>query len=217
LPQQGARVLCLDTDWKQVAREETANLSPMVTPQSLIYVIYTSGTTGKPKGVAAHHRGIVNCLLSAKAPAPVKAQDRMLFKCSLSFDPSVWELFTPLLIGASLVIARPGAEHDAAYIARTTIDQEITVLHFVPSMLAVFLEEPSMAEIVSLRWSFAAVKPCPFKPWSAFRLGVQCRCKTSMVQPRRPSVRPCGFAILRPRIRWCRSSAHLEHTGIRAR
>jgi len=176
LPQQGARVLCLDTDWKQVAREETANLSPMVTPQSLIYVIYTSGTTGKPKGVAAHHRGIVNCLLSAKAPAPVKAQDRMLFKCSLSFDPSVWELFTPLLIGASLVIARPGAEHDAAYIARTTIDQEITVLHFVPSMLAVFLEEPSMAEIVSLRWVVCGGEAMPVQTMERF----QARCSVPL-------------------------------------
>lgn len=176
LPEHPARVLCLDADWKQVASEETTNPATDVTSQNLIYVMYTSGTTGLPKGVAAHHRGIVNCLLSAKAAAPVVPQDRMLFKCPLSFDPAVWELFTPLLNGASLVIARPGGQHDAAYIARTTIEEGITGLHFVPSMLTVFLEEPLVNEIVSLRWAVCGGEAMPVQIPECF----QARCSVPL-------------------------------------
>lgn len=168
LPEHQARVLWLDNDWKRWKNEPTDNPESGVDPQNLIYVIYTSGTTGMPKGVAVHHRGIVNCLLAAKAAAPVHAQDRLLFKASLNFDPSVWELFTALLKGASVVVARPGGQRDAAYVAQTTIAEGITILHFVPSMLAVFLEEPALPEIVSLRWVVCGGEAMPVQTMERF-------------------------------------------------
>lgn len=168
LPEHQARVLWLDNDWKRWENESTANPASGADPQNLIYVIYTSGTTGMPKGVAVHHRGIVNCLLAAKAAAPVHAQDRLLFKASLNFDPSVWELFTALLKGASVVVARPGGQRDAAYVAQTTIAEGITILHFVPSMLAVFLEEPALKEIVTLRWVVCGGEAMPVQTMERF-------------------------------------------------
>jgi amino acid adenylation domain-containing protein len=167
-PEHQANVVWLSNDWQQWESKPADNPASGVDPDNLIYVIYTSGTTGLPKGCAVHHRGVVNCILSAKPAAPVHAQDRLLFKASLNFDSSVWELFTALLKGASVVIARPGGERDAAYMARRVIEEGITVLHFVPSMWTVFLEEPALAEITSLRWAVCGGEAMPIPMMERF-------------------------------------------------
>jgi len=167
-PRHEANVVLLSNDWQRWESEPADNPASGVDPQNLIYVIYTSGTTGLPKGCAVHHRGVVNCILSAKPAAPVRAQDRLLFKASLNFDSSVWELFTALLKGASVVIARPGGERDAAYMARRVVEEGITVLHFVPSMLTVFLEEPALAEITSVRWVVCGGEAMPIQMMERF-------------------------------------------------
>ncbi|MBX8474274.1 amino acid adenylation domain-containing protein [Pseudomonas cichorii] len=106
----------------------------------LAYVLYTSGSTGKPKGVMNEHRGVVNRLLWARDEYRVDANDRVLQKTPFGFDVSVWEFFLPLLTGAHLHMARPGGHQDPAYLAQVMREQNITLLHFVPSMLEVFLE-----------------------------------------------------------------------------
>ncbi len=78
------------------------------------YVIYTSGSTGRPKGVVVPHAGIVNRLTWMQAAYGLGASDRVLQKTPVSFDVSVWELFWPLLVGARLVMARPGGHQDPA-------------------------------------------------------------------------------------------------------
>ncbi|RMR60974.1 non-ribosomal peptide synthetase [Pseudomonas cichorii] len=106
----------------------------------LAYVLYTSGSTGKPKGVMNEHRGVVNRLLWARDEYRVNETDRVLQKTPFGFDVSVWEFFLPLLTGAHLYMARPGGHQDPGYLAQVMREQNITLLHFVPSMLEVFLE-----------------------------------------------------------------------------
>jgi non-ribosomal peptide synthase protein (TIGR01720 family) len=69
----------------------------------------------------------------------------VLQKTPITFDVSVWELFWPLLEGATLVLAPPGAHRDPLTLAQLVADERITTMHFVPSMLRVFLEEPGVA------------------------------------------------------------------------
>ncbi|MBV6325872.1 AMP-binding protein, partial [Duganella sp. HSC-15S17] len=57
-----------------------------------------------------------------------------------SFDVSVWEFFWPLSCGARLVMARAQGHKDPAYLSETIEREGVTTLHFVPSMLQVFLE-----------------------------------------------------------------------------
>ncbi|NBM15846.1 non-ribosomal peptide synthetase [Streptomyces sp. GC420] len=115
------------------------------------YVIYTSGSTGRPKGVVVSHDAIVNRLAWMQAEYRLDHTDRVLQKTPFGFDVSVWEFFWPLLEGATLVVARPDGHKDPVYLARTIREQGITTVHFVPSMLAAFLEEPSAAGCRSLR------------------------------------------------------------------
>ncbi|RLL65972.1 non-ribosomal peptide synthase/polyketide synthase [Streptomyces sp. Z26] len=115
------------------------------------YVIYTSGSTGTPKGVVVPHRGIVNRLLWMQDTYQLAASDRVLQKTPASFDVSVWEFFWPLITGAGLVLARPEGHKDPAYLAALIREQAVTTVHFVPSMLQLFLEEPTAAHCSSLR------------------------------------------------------------------
>ena len=144
LPADGIHVICLDGDWKASENEE--NPASDVQAENLMYMIYTSGSTGKPKGVMNIHRGVCNRLHWMQQAYALLPADRVLQKTPFSFDVSVWEFFWPLLTGACLVVARPGGHQDPAYLASLIAEQRITTLHFVPSMLQMFLMEPELEE-----------------------------------------------------------------------
>ncbi|HKV36649.1 MAG TPA: amino acid adenylation domain-containing protein [Pyrinomonadaceae bacterium] len=116
-------------------------LSSGVRPENLAYVIYTSGSTGRPKGAMNTHRAIVNRLLWMQEEYGLDGSDRVLQKTPFSFDVSVWEFFWPLITGATLVMARPGGHQESDYLLKLIEGAGVTTMHFVPSMLAVFLEE----------------------------------------------------------------------------
>ncbi len=117
---------------------------PVATTDNLAYVIYTSGSTGEPKGVMIEHRAIVNRLVWMRQHYRFGPADRILQKTPATFDVSVWEFFLPALCGATLVVAPPEAHRDPLSIARIIRDENITTLHFVPSMLSAFMAEPSV-------------------------------------------------------------------------
>ena len=114
------------------------------------YVIYTSGSTGQPKGVINDHGGVVNRLLWMQDEYGLTDQDRVLQKTPFSFDVSVWEFFWPLFTGACLVMARPGGHKDPAYLCEVIEAEHITTLHFVPSMLDVFLAHGDVSQAAGL-------------------------------------------------------------------
>ena len=117
----------------------------------LAYVIYTSGSTGMPKGVMNEHRGIVNRLIWMQQSYGLDMQDVVLQKTSFGFDVSVWEFFWPLFTGARLAMARPEGHKDPAYLVETMRRNGITTIHFVPSMLQVFLDHAEVAQCSALR------------------------------------------------------------------
>ncbi|MGY1919684.1 amino acid adenylation domain-containing protein [Pseudomonas tolaasii] len=119
---------------------------PGLTAQHQAYVIYTSGSTGQPKGVINEHAGVVNRLLWMQDAYGLKAHDAVLQKTPFSFDVSVWEFFWPLFTGARLVMARPGGHKDPAYLCDVIAAERITTLHFVPSMLDVFLAHGDVSQ-----------------------------------------------------------------------
>jgi amino acid adenylation domain-containing protein len=132
-------------------------------PEGPAYAIYTSGSTGRPKGAAVPHRGIVNRLLWMQEAYGLDASDRVLQKTPFSFDVSVWEFFWPLITGARLVMAPPGAHQDAPRLAGLIREHGITTLHFVPSMLQIFLDQDGLEEACgSVRRVFASGEALPF-------------------------------------------------------
>lgn len=120
-------------------------------PENCVYVIFTSGSTGRPKGTMNIHSGLCNRLLWMQERYRLTAADRVLQKTPYTFDVSVWEFFWPLITGARLVMARPGGHRDCDYLIETIREQQITTIHFVPSMLEVWLEYDGVRKCGSLK------------------------------------------------------------------
>ncbi len=119
---------------------EQSNLPLVATPENIAYVIYTSGSTGKPKGTLIEHRSLVNRLNWMQKKYPLGKNDIILQKTPYTFDVSVWEMFWWSMAGAKVCFLEPGAEKDPGKIVETIEKNNITVIHFVPSMLGIFLE-----------------------------------------------------------------------------
>jgi nonribosomal peptide synthetase protein BlmVI len=112
-----------------------------VHPDQAAYVMYTSGSTGRPKGVVVPHRGIVNRLLWMVEELGCGAGDRVLHKAPVTFDVSLWELLWALVAGGCVVVAGPGGHRDGGYLAGLVAAEQVSVAHFVPSLLGPFLAE----------------------------------------------------------------------------
>ncbi|MGW1542235.1 amino acid adenylation domain-containing protein, partial [Streptomyces sp. NPDC002309] len=138
-------------------------------PAHPAYVIYTSGSTGRPKGVAVPHAGIVNWLTWMQGAYNLTASDRVLQKTPFGFDVSVREFFWPLLQGASLVVAKPSGHRDPGYLADLIQRERVTIAHFVPSLLQVFLREPAAASCGDLRAVFCSGEALPGDVAAQFR------------------------------------------------
>ncbi|MDB9450245.1 non-ribosomal peptide synthetase, partial [Dolichospermum circinale] len=102
--QQTAPIVCLDNDLNLTTEHSLTNPVSQVTPEHLAYVIYTSGSTGTPKGVPiCHHSLATHCQHLQKYYA-IDSTDRVLQFASLNFDPSLEQIFTTLIAGATLFI-----------------------------------------------------------------------------------------------------------------
>jgi len=162
LPAAGTRVLCLDIDWAETIAPFPGHNPPgLAAPENLAYTIFTSGSSGQPKGVMNTHRGLLNRLLWMQSAYRLTAADRVLQKTPFTFDVSVWEFFWPLMVGARLVVARPNGHKDNRYLLHTIQSRKITTVHFVPSMLRLFLDTPGAAGCDSLRQVFASGEALP--------------------------------------------------------
>ncbi|MDW7617333.1 amino acid adenylation domain-containing protein [Peribacillus simplex] len=116
------------------------NLPAINTPGDLAYVIYTSGTTGKPKGVMIEHRSLVNRLNWMQKNYPLGERDVILQKTPYTFDVSVWELLWWSIVGSTVVLLAPKQEKEPVKILEAIYHYDVTTMHFVPSMLHVFLD-----------------------------------------------------------------------------
>src|SRR6185312_2335597 len=152
----GGAVVSLEDVAAEIEDESKANVQSGVTGENLAYVIYTSGSTGQPKGAMNTHEAVRNRLLWMQEQYQLGRADAVLQKTAFSFDVSVWELFWPLLAGARLVLARPGGERDSEYLVATIKAQQVTTVHFVPSLLQVLLEEGGLEGCASLRQVFCS-------------------------------------------------------------
>jgi myxalamid-type nonribosomal peptide synthetase MxaA len=74
-------------------------------PENPAYVIYTSGSTGRPKGTAIEHRSTVELLYWASEVFEKQDLAGVLASTSICFDLSVFELFVPLSLGGTVILA----------------------------------------------------------------------------------------------------------------
>ena len=157
-------VVAVDGDAASWAAEPSSSPSRAKRSASqLAYVIYTSGSTGEPKGAMNTHHALANRLLWMQDAYGLTAADRVLQKTPYTFDVSVWEFLWPLMVGATLVVARPGGHREPAYLRDLIVREGVTTVHFVPSMLQAFVLEPDLERCTSLARVICSGEALPFE------------------------------------------------------
>jgi amino acid adenylation domain-containing protein len=150
----------LDLDAEESYHTCADELPPSGDGHDLAYVIYTSGSTGKPKGVMIEHHSVLNRIDWMQSAYPIAPADVILQKTPISFDVSVWELFWWAFVGARVCLLEPGGHREPDQIIQAVQRHQVTTMHFVPSMLAAFLDYVEDAEagedLSSLRRVFAS-------------------------------------------------------------
>jgi amino acid adenylation domain-containing protein len=144
-------VVALDGEEERAAAGAPEAPATEADPEGLAYVIYTSGSTGRPKGVGVPHRALSNHMQWMQRAFPLAADDRVLQKTPVGFDASVWEFWAPLLAGATLVMAPPGAHRDPAEMLGAVQRERVTVLQLVPALLRAVVEHPELPRCGTLR------------------------------------------------------------------
>ncbi|MEM7674832.1 MAG: amino acid adenylation domain-containing protein, partial [Myxococcota bacterium] len=152
-----ARPIGKKGDEKEDLNKTSAALCRRPHPENAINVIFTSGSTGKPKGVVSRQGALENRITWMHDTYGLSEDDKVLQKTPLTFDVSGWEIFWPLTRGATLVLARPDGHKDPDYLAELIEAEAITIVHFVPSMLAFFLQAHDLtSRCRSLRMIFSS-------------------------------------------------------------
>ena len=173
-PEDRLSFILADCDAKLVLRQAPGDLDGYRTddpsdadrvrplrPENTAYLIYTSGTTGMPKGVPVPHRPVAEYFVWFKGDYGVDAGDRLLQVASPSFDVSIAEVFGTLACGARVVIHKPGGLNDIGYLTDLLRDEGITAMHFVPSLLGLFLSLPGVNQWRSLQRVPIGGEPLP--------------------------------------------------------
>jgi amino acid adenylation domain-containing protein len=144
LPQQGARVICLDEElWTRLAGEGVENVTGGARAANLAYVIYTSGSTGTPRGVQIEHGSLLNLIAWHRRAYAVSPETRSTQLAGVGFDASVWELWPYLTAGASVHMPDEETRVAPAALRDWLVERRITH-SFVPTPLA--------EQMLSLDW-----------------------------------------------------------------
>jgi amino acid adenylation domain-containing protein len=133
--------------------------APQTHPLQIAYGIFTSGSTGRPKAALVTHGGIANRVRHSVRGTGIREADRVLQKTPLSFDAAGWEIFAPLTIGGTVVLAAPGVESDPAAMLVELAERRITVLQAVPSVLRHLLDVSGWERCSTLRLVCSAGEP----------------------------------------------------------
>lgn len=183
-----ASILDIETiyiDDEDLYQGDDANIEKALSPTDLAYVIYTSGSTGEPKGVMLEQHSVINRISWMQKAYPIGQQDTILQKTSFTFDVSVWELLWWSFTGAKVCLLAPGEEKDPSAILNAIWENNITVIHFVPSMLKVFLEyvegEAYIEKLQSLKYVFSSGEALTLPQVKKFNRLLNRECGTQLI------------------------------------
>ncbi|NLA86443.1 MAG: AMP-binding protein, partial [Clostridiales bacterium] len=154
----GGEIINLDDDSNYTG--DGLNLPAANSSGDLAYVIYTSGSTGNPKGVMIQHSGVVNSFCWGERKFSLDTGSVILQKTAPTFDPSVWEIFWWLMLGGKVCLIESGDEKDPEAIISAIEKHKVTAMHFVPSMMNIFLHYVEVTSSVKRLASLKQVFSC---------------------------------------------------------
>lgn len=133
------KVLAIETVLAELDNYSKEAPETVVTGDDLAYILYTSGSTGQPKGVLIEHHNLVNLLYSMIAWPGITNDDALLAVTTISFDIAGLELFLPLLVGATLVLADTETTRDGWALLKAIPEHNITIIQATPATYKMML------------------------------------------------------------------------------
>ncbi|MFD2933949.1 non-ribosomal peptide synthetase [Spirosoma flavum] len=133
------KVLLIETVLASIDNYSKEAPKVVVTGSDLAYILYTSGSTGQPKGVLIEHRNLVNLLYSMITMPGITKDDALLAVTTISFDIAGLELYLPLLVGATLVLADTETTKDGRALLQAIPEQNITIMQATPATYKMML------------------------------------------------------------------------------
>jgi aspartate racemase len=134
-----AKVVHLETDWQEIARQVKENPVNETTAENLAYVMYTSGSTGTPKGVSIPHRGVARLVKETDYCRMTPGEVFLQF-APISFDASTFEIWGCLLNGARLVVF-PAHLPSLDELRKTIQEHRITTLWLTAGLFHQIVED----------------------------------------------------------------------------
>jgi non-ribosomal peptide synthetase component F len=127
------------------------------------YILFTSGSTGRPKGVVINHAALVDFLAYNIEYYSVDKNSVSLLSITINFDPCIMQIFTPLIVGGGLLIARPGGHMDADYLANLLLNHSVTFFNTVPSLGLEYYRRPAVKDCVALKSAIFSGEAMPME------------------------------------------------------
>ncbi|MGE5557191.1 MAG: condensation domain-containing protein [Bacillota bacterium] len=155
-----------------IAAQAQDNLIPLTGADNLAYIMYTAGSTGRPKGVMVEHRQVNNCIFWMQDEFALQERNTVLQRTNLTFDPSVWEIFWPLYVGAQVKLITSEQSRDAEFLLRLMRDDTGLTLMYCPSslltaMVYLLQNRPERARL-KLPWLLIGAEPVSRETVRAF-------------------------------------------------
>lgn len=135
LPELDIPVIVLDSDGSSQPGKQITGPPLFLATRDIAYVIYTSGSTGFPKGVAVEHASLANLIGWHQETYCLTDKDRCTWLANPAFDASVWEIWSCLASGSSLLIPEPEILLSTRQLLEWMAEQQVSI-SFMPTPLA---------------------------------------------------------------------------------
>lgn len=146
------QLLVLNSESSEFKNYSTTEIEKVYNPNSLAYVIYTSGSTGKPKGALIEHKGLLNHLLLMIDELQLNNEASIAFTAPFTFDISVWQILTSLLVGGKTAIYKEQDLLETNIFIDSLAEEKVTILQLVPSYTSSLLETTSSKKLEELNY-----------------------------------------------------------------
>lgn len=142
------QIVNLEKESDHISIQPSSNPEVIQQPENLAYIIYTSGSTGEPKGVAIEHHSTLSLLQWGRMTFPEEALQYVLASTSICFDLSIFEIFLPLSLGHTIVLAE-----NVMALPDLPASNQVTLINTVPSAIAALIQAhaiPASAKCILL-------------------------------------------------------------------